>query len=229
MRLLAPDWRVHDISCSKDLQELVAARGIKGKLAANLRQLCAFDEIGDDRDERHTASGWYRIEDTRHVQFVQSFEKQLIVPVVGSVQEKFAIIQQHDSNIKASAFKDLLNGKRQTPLLGWTKVKGLPTAVVNLSNGDVLPSLISQVSSRTPQPTAPDWHRPILTTATLSSLFVFSHALAGLGAGSNRRTHYRRHRFRLQRLHLPCQVQRWLDRVCPTLPPPPSRRRTRHA
>ena len=50
-------------------------------------------------------------------------QNHLGVPVVGSVDDKLAIILQQDANMTniASAFKNLLNGKRKTALLGWSK------------------------------------------------------------------------------------------------------------
>ena len=85
------------------------------------------------------------------MQYVEHSQNRLVVPVVGSVDDKLAIILQQDANMTniASAFKNLLNGKRKTALLGWSKMTGMPAVVSNLSSGAFLRSVISQVSSRT--------------------------------------------------------------------------------
>ena len=50
---------------------------------------------------------------------------------------------------KTGIWNNLLNGKRQTALLGWSNMTSMPAVVSNLSSGAFLPSVISQVSSRT--------------------------------------------------------------------------------
>ena len=55
------------------------------------------------------------------MQYVEHSQTRLVVPVVGSVDDKLAIILQQDANMTNVAFENLLNGKRKTALLGWSK------------------------------------------------------------------------------------------------------------
>lgn len=139
--LLSPTWRVYFVTDEPALEALIKELQIEWRLAGNLRQLCAFRKVGDDRGGRSTCHGWHLFES---VQFVVNTATNTIVPVVGTAAEKLAIIRSHQPDIEEKPFKNLLNGSKKTPLGVWKKMTSAP--VMNINHGD---SLLDRLSTAT--------------------------------------------------------------------------------
>ena len=52
MKLVSPQKTVHVVANETELKALCDQLCLGGKLHGNLRQLCAWDKVGDDRDGR---------------------------------------------------------------------------------------------------------------------------------------------------------------------------------
>lgn len=138
IRLKSPDWRVYVVESPADLQDggrLYVALGLDRELAQNLRQLCGFDQVGVDRSCRRTTAGWHLVRD---IQWVTHAERRTLVPVIGTVAQKLALIQKHEPYINGSEFKKMLNTKRKTPVDGWLLLTDVPTGVMTLEEGKSL-------------------------------------------------------------------------------------------
>ena len=134
IRLKSPDWRLYVVESAADLQDggrLYVALGLDRELAQNLRQLCGFDQVGVDRSCRRTTAGWHLVQE---IQWVRHAERRTIVPVIGTVAQKLALIQKHEPYINGSEFKKMLNKKRKTPVDGWL-LTDVPAGVMTLEEG----------------------------------------------------------------------------------------------
>ena len=57
-KLVSPEHIVYQVNSREELKELVRRLRIDEKLAGNLRQLCGWQQVGDDHSGRGRASGW---------------------------------------------------------------------------------------------------------------------------------------------------------------------------
>lgn len=159
----ARTWTVHAAYYDdrESVEKFLDTLGIVGTLAGNIRQLMGVDRVGAGRKARHVAGEWHRLDEVR---WLYHKGKKILVPFVGTVEEQLAIMQGHAPGIDPSSLKNLLNGKRTTPLDGWAKQKTMPPAVRALNDGDSLAVR------------APPAHRMRALVACALSLFRPRHA-----------------------------------------------------
>ena len=98
--LVTPELKVYRFADRSALIAFTKSRQLERHLAANLRQLLGFDEVGEDRTTRRAAAGWYNLRD---VKFVLNTTTRLLVPLVGTVDDKLKQMQQHEPDIDDGA------------------------------------------------------------------------------------------------------------------------------
>eukprot|EP00966_Prymnesium_polylepis_P139299 3218342-Prymnesium_polylepis.1 len=138
--LVSPQFTVHFIADQAALKAFCQGEKIM-HLHSNLKQLCGWGKVGDDRHGRGVASGWTLLE---KVKFLSCVGVDNLQPAVGSAPQVRLKIPGLADDTTDESVKKLLNGKStRTGLKGrWTCInagnKPLPAFVESLGEGDSL-------------------------------------------------------------------------------------------
>ena len=147
VRLVSPDRVLHFVADEHAVRPLVDQLGLDSKkamaLAGNLRQLCGWKIVGEDRDERKEASNWQRLESVVWLKHDNGAE---LVPLVGKVGHMFKSVVQprRDMNMVPDSLRKLVPSRSGKQLLkvvdGW-RVVAMPAAAMQLADGTSLVGL----------------------------------------------------------------------------------------
>ena len=136
---MSPQKTVHVVANEAALKALCDRLRLGGKLHGNLRQLCNWDKVGDDRDGRGLASGWALIES---VKWLRRAGSEFLYPAIGKVSDIMKAIPDLQAEATPGAVKKLLNGQTKTVGGLWTCLNPgslpPPAFALNLSDGDSL-------------------------------------------------------------------------------------------
>ena len=137
--LVDPKCTVHIVEGKAGLAELTEKLELHWQLAGNLRQLCGWDIVGDDRICRKIAEGWTLLE---HVKWMQRRGSSTLLPVFGTAP---TICTNHScfqaDGVNELALKKLLNGlKKQAGVWSCLNPGKVPPPpfVQNIQDGESL-------------------------------------------------------------------------------------------
>ena len=121
--LVTPECTILRIRSIAALENLIDARKIDRRFATNLRQLLDFTAVGSDRRTRHRAGQWFSIE---AIQWMLNEQSGLVVPLMGTMRERLAKMQQHEPDINTKQMELLLNKKRKAAVGMWHLLRNIP-------------------------------------------------------------------------------------------------------
>ena len=117
-KLVSPEHIVYHVNSREELKELVRRLRIDEKLAGNLRQLCGWQDVGDDRSGRGHASGWTLLHLVRWLR--REGIDTYIVAIGSAAQIRSAAAGLKEVTSSDDHVKKLLNGERKKWPTGWT-------------------------------------------------------------------------------------------------------------
>ena len=126
--LVSPERNLYIVDNKDELSDLCRSLELGWKLAGNLRQLCNWEQVGQDRSGRYEASNWQLL---ANISWLRHESSSTAVPIVGK-QSWMLKVPELKGQLNLTGLQRVLAGQK---VKGWSKLKDRPAAVAMLSSG----------------------------------------------------------------------------------------------